>query len=474
MSFPSIWLGSDESFSRYVRNVAAYQANRQDFLARESEITIALRDSEDEDLSLSDYLAAKMVEVVGNVGLVRISGSLVSEESYFNLWYGDTAYSTIATAVSSLLADPNVSQILTVWDTPGGDASGIYDLGTFLKDARKVKPVHAWTGTMALSAGYWGAAACQSVRASSLGETGSIGAVAKFRSWSRALQEEGIDTLVARSAPLKALLQQEEPLDEKKQAFLQEKVDKLHTYFVGHLKQARAKLSEQPEGTWATGASFYADDAIRLGLVDGPEISLSALVSKLQDTADKAKAKQSGGYMSKNVVLSDQMVAQLMSGVAVPGVALSEPETEAPGTEDTVPVETPDAALSEAETPVAVEAKDPGLTAYLSEKVATLEGKLLELALKAEKAEAALAEAKGLEEMLRPVAIEATQRLQVALGQTPQPFTDIPSRTVAGVYRETLTLLEKRLPSGRQSVQGQDETRQARSLAELRLVSSAG
>ena len=192
--------------------------------------------------SLGDYLANNIIEVVGNVGLVTISGSLVSDQGIYNLWFGETAYQTVASAVRLLLEDSSVHQILTIWDTPGGDANGVNDFGSFLKDADKVKPVLAWTGTIALSAGYWGAACCRSVHAAELGETGSIGAVAKFRSISRALEEEGVDTIIARSAPMKAILQYEEPIDDKKRAYLQSKVDRLHTFFVQHIKKARPKL----------------------------------------------------------------------------------------------------------------------------------------------------------------------------------------------------------------------------------------
>jgi ClpP class serine protease len=342
-----------------------------------------------------------------------------------------------------------------------------------LKDADKIKPVHAWTGTMALSAGYWGAACCRSVRASELGETGSIGAVAKFRSYARMLEEEGIDTLIARSAPMKAVLQSEEPIDDKKRAYLQDKVDQLHTYFVGHIKKARPKLKELSESQWATGETFFADKAIDLGLVDGPAISLNALVSQLQAKIDKAKPTYAGKTMT--TVLSDQMIAQLMSGVTPPGVQMADPDPAPPGQdeEESEPVAAQGteakATLSETKT---LEAIPDGLTAYLQDKVTSLETKTLELTLRAEKAEAKLAETQGLDDRLRPIVIESTQRLQVALGQTPSTFTEVPSRALAGSYRATLEEFEKRFQPGRRSLQAQDDSRQPKSLAELRLVSS--
>ena len=288
------------------------------------------------------------------------------------------------------------------------------------------------------------------------------------------LDEAGIDTAIARSAPMKAILQSEEPIDDKKRAYLQSKVDQLHTYFVGHIKNARPKLKELAEGQWATGETFYADKAIELGLVDGPAISLNAMVSQLQSKIDKQRAKNTQGR-TMSTVLSDQMIAQLMSGVTPAGIDLAAQADVPPGT-DEEESETPPIAAAQADTkPEASETKpvDGSLTAYLQDKVSTLEAKTVELTLRAEKAESKLAELSGLDELLRPIVVEATQRLQIALGQAPNTFAEVPSRALAGSYRATLEEFEKRFKAGRQSVQAQDDSRQAKSLAELRLVSSA-
>ena len=467
MRIPQIWLGSDESYTQHLMNRLAYLQDPTAYSSPPASFKL------EEDMTLSQYLAENIIDVARNVGMVKIAGSLVADEGIHNLWFGETAYQTVATAIKTLLEDPDVEQILTIWDTPGGDASGVNDFGSFIKDADKVKPVHAWTGTMALSAGYWGAACCRSVRASDMGETGSIGAVAKFRSIARMLDEAGIDTVIARSAPMKAILQSEEPIDDKKRAYLQSKVDQLHTYFVGHIKNARPKLKELAEASWATGETFYADKAIELGLVDGPAISLNALVSQMQSKIDKQRAKNTQGR-TMSTVLSDQMIAQLMSGVTPPGVDTAPQASETPPGQDEEETETPPIAASEAKPEAeAKPSADVSLTAYLQDKVATLESKTVELTLRAEKAEAKLAEAAGLDELLRPIVIEATQRLQIALGQAPNTFAEVPSRALAGSYRATLEEFEKRFKAGRQSVQAQDDSRQAKSLAELRLVSSA-
>ena len=491
MRLPDIWLGSDESFYAYLTNLSSYLGSRSEYLMREETMAARL---EDDGMTLSEYLAERLITIQDNVGLVNVSGALVSEEGFENIWYGDVAYSTVQNAVHQLLEAPEVAAIGMVWDSPGGDASGVYDFAAFLKDAGKVKPIHSWTGTKALSAAYWGAASTKSVRSSALGETGSIGVVAKFRSYARMLEENGIDTAIARSAPLKALLQPEEPLTAAKQEYLQKKVDQLHTYFVSNMKEARAKLKSSAESEWASGSSFIAKDAIQVGLVDGPEITLGGFVTQLQAQAEKAMAKHNmvGQPMTKKVVLSEQLAAQLMSGITIPGVSLEdqpvaaaagEPAAgsaaDAPtggeghdeGAADPAPVEAAAVGAS-----AAAEAKAPAsdaLQEYLTGRVKALEDELT--SLKVEKAQLTdkLAQASGVEALLQPIAIEAITRFQTALGQAPSSLEGLPSRSLSEMYTNVRAELEKRFPTGRQSADGQNGSQQAQTLDELRVVNLA-
>jgi hypothetical protein len=67
----------------------------------------------------------------------------------------------------------------------------------------------------------------------------------------------------------------------------------------------------------------------------------------------------------------------------------------------------------------------------------------------AEEAKAALEAEKAA---LLPVAVEATHRFQVALGQAPTPLDGLPAATVVAQYSAARTLLEERFPTGRKSL----------------------
>lgn len=481
--FPSTWLGSEASFLSHIYTRLFYHDSRASYLQQETQLRFS--DEDDEGFGLSEHLASRMIQKQGSVGIITIDGALTSDESFYNLWFGDVAYPTIATAINMLLSDQEIRSIVTAWSSPGGDASGIADLGTFMKDAGKVKPIHAWTGQAALSAAYWAAACCKTVRASDLGETGSVGAIMQFTSIARRLQEDGVDVHLERSGKYKALLQPTEALSEAGKELMQEKVTKLHSFFIDHIEAARPKLKNTPRPQWAEGKTYFAEEAIQIGLVDGPPISLSGLVAQLQRANDKsAQAQPRGMNMAKQVLLNPQAAAQLASGVPIEELKDKPTEVELtdgePG-EDTTQI--PDSEGDEGSelnvsdapsTPTTPAVAEVGLTAYLKEKVTDLETQLHQARSALTKSEDQLTTLKGVEDVLAPIVVEATQRLQVALGQAPATLKGFPSRTLAETYSATKQEFEKRFKTGRVSEGAADGDRQGRSLAELRLISKVG
>lgn len=458
--FPDIWLGSQSAYHTFLRNSFKY-ANEQ---VRYAELEAKLRDS-DEDDDLSTYLANRLISIQGSVGIVSVNGGLTSEESYRDLWFGDVAYPTISTAMNTLLENPEVKSIVLALNSPGGDASGISDLGAFLKDAGKIKPVHAWTGKSALSAAYWAAASCKTVRASDLGETGSIGVIATFTSIARMLQEEGIDTHIIRSGADKALLHPAEPLSDKGKAYLEEKVQHLHTYFIENIEANRPKLKKVSRDTWAEGKSFFAKEAIEIGLVDGPIISLGDLIGKLNsdNTSTNNRGNQS---MSKQILLSDAAQAQVALGVPLENVEHQEVEAAPePKDEATQPVETTIETTLEA-------VHDDSLATFLKEQNQTLQTQLYQLTLELHQAKDQAQRLQDVEAKLQPIVIEAINRLQVGLGQTPTTLQGLPATSLAEQYAATKSEFDARFKIGRQTQQASDPAQSGRSLAELRLIAS--
>lgn len=476
---PEIWLGSQESFYQHVISHQRFLDDPAKYITQARE-AIKLWDDEEDDepRSISDYLANSMIEIQGSVGILSIDGALVSEESYWNVYSGDVAYPTIANAVNKLLSNDQIKSIVTVWSSPGGDASGISDLGSFIKDAGKIKPIHAWTGKAALSAAYWAAASCKSIRASDLGETGSIGVIATFTSLARMLKDEGIDVHIERAGKYKAPLHPAEPISKAGIEQMQGKIAILHDYFIQNIEKNRPKLKGTSREVWAEGKTYFAKEAIEIGLVDGPVISLGSLISKL-NSANTAESTQTGGTMAKQIFLSEQARAQVALGVPLTDVEHEEVEVpDAESGANPAPSETASDVTAAASAPAATETTPPAatelasesaLTAYLKEQASALETKLTTATAELAQMRQQVTQLSEVEAQLAPIAIEAINRLQIGLGQTPMVLTGLPASALAQQYASTKALFEARIPAGRKSAPASDETKEPISLAEARL-----
>lgn len=487
LTIPELWLGSQESFLRTVQNLKTYQANGPQYLQAEQvwkqdkirARATASADEPEREPELEDLFADDMIQIKEGIGLVTISGSLVSQTSFADYWFGQTSYPTITTAINRLIEDSSVEQIVLVWDSPGGDAEGIQTLSDFIREADGVKPIRSWVGSKALSAAYWGAAATRKIHASDLGLTGSIGCVATFTSIARMLKDEGIDVHVIRSNPQKAPLHPAEPLSKTGEALLREQVDYLHEYFVSNIEQRRPALAERPRDEWAQGKTFYAKEAIALGLVDGPPISLGKLISKLNH--GKTRTSNMGATMARQTILSAKAENTEISkeqAMAELGLAGCVPEQTDPPTEPVDPP-APEVKPEAKAEPIVAMTGDSEVVALLKEQLTGSQQAFLaaqtELAtVKAQLAQAQtkLAETEASAGALRPVAEWAVARLQAALGQTPIAMSGLPATALAEQYSALQARFQAAFPIGRVSHAASTEDT-PKSLAEARVTMGA-
>ena len=74
---------------------------------------------------------------------------------------GLMSYGEIIARLDAALADPQVAGILLDLDSPGGEASGVFELAERIRAASTIKPIWAHANDAAYSAAYAIAAACQ-------------------------------------------------------------------------------------------------------------------------------------------------------------------------------------------------------------------------------------------------------------------------------------------------------------------------
>jgi signal peptide peptidase SppA len=431
---PEIWLGSDASLANHL------QRHEQEPPARLYQ--------EDDDKDIFEEMAESILERYESVGLVNIKGTLVNDESPISMWFGDLGYQTVQRAINQLLEDESVSSIVLNLDTPGGDAQGVEELGEFIKAASTVKPITAWAST-ALSAGYWIAASADKVYTSKMGQTGSIGAIATVMSYYERLRESGVEPFVARSAPRKAIPHPAEPLSEAGKKSVQDRVNAYGNFFVENVARNRPTLSyANAKSTWATGETFFGEQALNLGLVDGIKQSISQLIGE-QIQVHNQQITPGAPTMAKKLILTDLEAARVSMGLDPETAAPIEPQLAADPEPKTEPTPEPVAA-SEPAAP-----SQDGLATYLKEEIATL--KQENATLKAElQTQAQLKTDLNAHQAqvahLRPVAEAAVTRLAIGLGHRPMALESLPADLLAKTFTDLQAELMA-LPAGRMSAE---------------------
>jgi len=446
---PEIWFGSDLSLVNYLQRhehsppAQLYAGGKDD----------DDDEDEDEDDDPFEIMAAKLIERYESVGVVNVTGSLVSTESRFNWWFGDLAYPTIQRAINQLLADESISDIVMNYDTPGGDVNGVEELGELIKTASRIKPIVSWAAN-ALSAGYWLAASADKVYTSRMGQTGSIAAITTVMSHYERLREAGIDPFVARSAPKKAIPHPAEPLTEVGKKVVQDRVNAYGEFFLENVARNRPALSyANAKSTWATGEVFFGDAALRLGLVDELKLSISALITE-RIAAHNQSLTSGVPTMAKKLVLtnlSDLGAARIAMGLDPETAAPIDP---APAVTAQEPDPTPDPAPAPDPDPAPIAAQD-GFSTYLKEEIAELkaENSKLKADLQAQaQLKADLNTHQAMVAHLRPVAEAAVSRLAIGLRHRPMALDALPADVLAKTFTELQTELMG-LPAGRKSAE---------------------
>ncbi len=201
------------------------------------------------------------------IAVIPIHGSLVKRSLGMEAASGLTSYGEIAAMLDAALADPQVSGILLDIDSPGGEASGSFELARRVREVAAVKPVWAVANDAAYSAAYAIAASAQRLFVTETGGVGSIGVIALHVDQSVKDANEGYRYTAITAGAHKNDYSPHEPLSESARAELQGEVDRLYAIFTEHVAAMRGLEIEAVRSTEA--GLYFGSQAVSQGLADG-------------------------------------------------------------------------------------------------------------------------------------------------------------------------------------------------------------
>jgi signal peptide peptidase SppA len=168
----------------------------------------------------------------------------------------------VKTAIDVSEQDPSINRVLFRFDTPGGSAAGIPELG------RKIFGMHketvAFTDSECCSAGVWLASQCRHSYATPSSSVGSVGVWSAYTDLTAKLEKDGVKVNAISAGKYKLMGAWWKPMTDDERALLQAQVDKLHAEFKKAMNNIR-----QVDSKYLEGQIFDGEEAARIGMVDG-------------------------------------------------------------------------------------------------------------------------------------------------------------------------------------------------------------
>ena len=218
-------------------------------------------------MDMAAFQRSALAAAPEGIAVIPIHGSLVKRALGMDAASGLTSYSEIASMLDAALADPQVRGILLDIDSPGGEASGSFELSRRVREVAAVKPVWAVANDAAYSAAYALAASAQRLFVTETGGVGSIGVIALHVDQSVKDAKDGYRFTAITAGAHKNDYSPHEPLSDTARTELQGEVDRLYTLFTDHVAAMRGLDIGAVRATEA--GLFFGNQAVTQGLADG-------------------------------------------------------------------------------------------------------------------------------------------------------------------------------------------------------------
>ena len=236
-----------------------------------------------------------------NVAVLRIHGVIVESMASAPWWDLGSfcGCDVLIQDLKRIQQNTEIDTLILDLNTPGGEVDGVVNVADFIYDLRERMETIAIVNSIAASAGYWFARACERIGlVSETATVGSIGVAVAHIDISQALEQQGVRVTHITAGKFKRITARELPLSEEGAKILQEQVEEIFDVFTGRLAKFKGVGVEQILPV-ADGRVFIGKTAIDNELADGfvdykkiigvKPMSNILDIFKLQEEDDKKK-----------------------------------------------------------------------------------------------------------------------------------------------------------------------------------------
>jgi signal peptide peptidase SppA len=354
-----LWLGSQKTYD-VVQTASAKGLEKPEFVAASS---------------YDEEVYKQLVNVEDGVATVNISGSLVSGNAGYGIYFGALGYEDIRSVLTSLVQNKAVGGIILNVGSGGGAVAGAQETARLIARVAKVKPMVTYASGLMASAAMWTGSATGYIVAGETAVLGSIGVIRVHTEYSKQMAQEGVTATVIRAGEEKALGSPYEPLSDKAKEVMQSQADYLYDILLTDMAKARGVTNTVADTKFGQGREFIGRQALAAGLIDKVgtiEDAYNALVVLMKARVPASKGKTSASLPNSGNVqatldtqqaaladnqpstqgtdmprpLTDEQLAAMAAGVALPE---DEPTAVAPAAAESEPTAEPTAAAPAAE-----------------------------------------------------------------------------------------------------------------------------
>lgn len=217
--------------------------------------------------------------LASNVALIPIKGVITVEGG--DGWGASyTSSRDIVNFIEEADESPYVKAIVFDINSPGGSPVASKEIADAIK--RTKKPTISVIREMGASGAYWIASATDHIIANELSMTGSIGVISSYVEFAEFIDQHNVTYRRLVAGERKDIGDPFKELSSEEEAIMQDKLDKIHNYFIAAVS-ANRNLSMEKTRKLATGEVFLGVEALEFGLVD--EVGdMTVAKKRLKDT----------------------------------------------------------------------------------------------------------------------------------------------------------------------------------------------
>lgn len=217
--------------------------------------------------SRSETEDARPYAVRNGVARLDLKGPLVKEDNFWTWWFGGTSLEAFVGTLRQALTDEEVTEVLLVFDTPGGTLDGTPGAAYAIAQGKALKPINGHVDGCCCSAGYYLGSQCNTLTANPESDVANVGIYTTVTDFSKMLEMEGIEVKLFATGKYKGAGVPGVAMTDAHEEQFRELVSAPFQLFKDAVQSGR-NLSAKVLAEVAEGKVYMAGDAVSLGLID--------------------------------------------------------------------------------------------------------------------------------------------------------------------------------------------------------------